>query len=108
MNHNTPLPLRHLAGEGSRPRVLTLPQLREHGVTAAEAAERPWQQILPGVFLLHAGPATSEERLHALLLYAGRRGGEATVANPAFTSRATAAQSGPVSSTMATHPLCPT
>ncbi|MFG2297132.1 hypothetical protein [Streptomyces sp. NPDC048603] len=79
MNHNTPLPLRHLAGPGSRPRVLTLPQLREHGVTAAEAAERPWQQILPGVFLLHSGPATSEERLHAVLLYAGRRGGEAMI-----------------------------
>ncbi|MEV7617300.1 hypothetical protein [Streptomyces sp. NPDC089799] len=79
MNHNTPLPLRHLAGAGSRPRVLTLPQLREHGVTAAEAAERPWQQILPGVFLLHSGPATSEERLHAVLLYAGRRGGEAMI-----------------------------
>ncbi|MFJ3924015.1 hypothetical protein [Streptomyces sp. NPDC090022] len=79
MNHNTPLPLRHLTGAGARPRVLTLAQLREHGVTAADAAERPWQQILPGVFLLHAGPATSEERLHAALLYAGRRGGEAMI-----------------------------
>ncbi|MFF5444636.1 hypothetical protein [Streptomyces sp. NPDC012888] len=80
MNHNTPLPLRHLAGTGSRPRVMTLAQLREHGVTAADAAERPWQQILPGVFLLHSGPATSEERLHAVLLYAGgRRGGEAMI-----------------------------
>ncbi|MER5932339.1 hypothetical protein [Streptomyces sp. NPDC002054] len=79
MNHNTPLPLRHLAGTGGRPRVLSLAQLREHGVTPADAAERPWQQILPGVFLLHAGPATSEERLHAVLLYAGRRGGEAMI-----------------------------
>ncbi|MFG2751408.1 hypothetical protein [Streptomyces xanthophaeus] len=77
MNHNAPLPLTHLTG--SRPRVLTLAQLREHGVTASDAAERPWQQILPGVFLLHSGPATSEERLHAALLYAGRRGGEAMI-----------------------------
>ncbi|GHI89670.1 hypothetical protein ACWGF3_05715 [Streptomyces xanthophaeus] len=77
MNHNAPLPLAHLTG--SRPRVLTLAQLREHGVTASDAAERPWQQILPGVFLLHSGPATSEERLHAALLYAGRRGGEAMI-----------------------------
>ncbi|MCB5179139.1 hypothetical protein [Streptomyces antimicrobicus] len=78
MNHNTPLPLRHLA-DRTRPRVMTLAQLREHGVSAAEAAERPWQQILPGVFLLHSGPATSEERLHAVLLYAGRRGGEVMI-----------------------------
>ncbi|MGW6982299.1 hypothetical protein ACWGE1_23145 [Streptomyces sp. NPDC054932] len=77
MNHNAPLPLAHLSG--SRPRVLTLAQLREHGVTASDAAGRPWQQILPGVFLLHSGPATSEERLHAALLYAGRRGGEAMI-----------------------------
>ncbi|MET9607960.1 hypothetical protein ABZZ17_23305 [Streptomyces sp. NPDC006512] len=73
MNQNAPLPLAHLTA--SRPRVLTLAQLREHGVSASEAAGRPWQQLLPGVFLLHSGPATSEERLHAALLYAGRRGG---------------------------------
>jgi hypothetical protein len=77
MNHNAPLPLAHLTA--SRPRVLTLAQLREHGVTASDAAGRPWQQVLPGVFLLHSGPATSEERLHAALLYAGRRGGEVMV-----------------------------
>ncbi|GHB40176.1 hypothetical protein GCM10010347_07170 [Streptomyces cirratus] len=71
MNHNAPLPLTHLTG--SRPRVLTLAQLREHGVSAADAAGRAWQQILPGVFLLHPGAPTSEERLHAALLYAGRR-----------------------------------
>ncbi|WP_073948219.1 serine/threonine-protein kinase [Streptomyces kebangsaanensis] len=78
MNHNTPLsprPLHHLA-EAHR-RVLTAAQLREHGVSAAESAERcrrggPWQQILPGVFLLHPGPPTSEERLHAVLMYAAR------------------------------------
>ncbi|MEU8432273.1 hypothetical protein AB0F18_05085 [Streptomyces sp. NPDC029216] len=72
MNQNAPLPLAHLTA--SRPRVLTLAQLREHGVSATEAAGRPWQQVLPGVFLLHSGPATSEERLHAALLYAGKRG----------------------------------
>ncbi|MET7699330.1 hypothetical protein [Streptomyces sp. NPDC005485] len=78
MNHNTPLsprPLRHLSDVQRR--VLTTGQLREHGVTAAETNEqcRPggaWQQLLPGVFLLHPGPPTSEERLHAVLLYAAR------------------------------------
>ncbi|WP_445524563.1 hypothetical protein [Streptomyces cyslabdanicus] len=78
MNHETPLsprPLHHLA-EAPR-RVLTAAQLREHGVSAAEAAVRcraggPWRQLLPGVFLLHPGPPTSEERLHAVLLYAAR------------------------------------
>lgn len=78
MNHETPLsprPLHHLA-EAPR-RVLTTAQLREHGVPAAVTAVRcraggPWQQLLPGVFLLHPGPPTSEERLHAVLLYAAR------------------------------------
>ncbi|MFF0216181.1 hypothetical protein [Streptomyces vinaceus] len=77
MNHNAPLPLAHLTG--SSPRVMSLTQLREHGVSASEAAERPWQEILPGIFLLHPGAATSEERLHAALLYASRRGGEAMI-----------------------------
>lgn len=78
MNPNTPLsprPLSHLA-EG-RPGLLTLRQLRDHGVSPADAAGRctpggPWRQILPGVFLLHPGPPTSEERLHAALMYAER------------------------------------
>jgi len=78
MNHNTPLsprPLRHLSDVQRR--VLTTAQLRAHGVTTADANEQcrpdgPWQQILPGVFLLHPGPPTSEERLHAVLLYAAR------------------------------------
>lgn len=78
MNHNTPLsprPLRHLSH--TQRRVLTAAQLRTHGVTAADTTEQcrpggPWQQILPGVFLLHPGPPTSEERLHAVLLFAGR------------------------------------
>ncbi|GAA3498104.1 hypothetical protein GCM10019016_052070 [Streptomyces prasinosporus] len=79
MNHNTPLsprPLHHLADGGRR--VLTTAQLRTHGVSAARATEQcrpggPWRQLLPGVVLLHPGPPTSEERLHAVLLYATRQ-----------------------------------
>ncbi|GGL69818.1 hypothetical protein GCM10010129_11630 [Streptomyces fumigatiscleroticus] len=78
MNHDTPLsprPLRHLS-DGRHP-VMTTAQLRTHGVTAAETGEQcrpggPWQQLLPGVVLLHPGPPTSDERLHAVLLYAAR------------------------------------
>ncbi|MFH8288565.1 hypothetical protein [Streptomyces sp. NPDC018059] len=78
MNHDTPLsplPLQHLAD--IRPRVLSTAQLREHGVSATDAGTHcrpggPWQQLLPGVCLLHPGPPTSEERLHGALLYAGR------------------------------------
>ncbi|WP_329387623.1 hypothetical protein [Streptomyces sp. NBC_01716] len=71
-----PRPLSHLAG--AQRRVLSAAQLREHGVSAAHAAARcgpggPWQQLLPGVFLLHQGPPTSEERLRGALLYAERR-----------------------------------
>ncbi|MFD3525617.1 hypothetical protein [Streptomyces sp. NPDC058653] len=71
-----PRPLSHLGG--ARRRVLSAAQLREHGVSAARAAARcgpggPWQQLLPGVFLLHQGPPTSEERLRGALLYAERR-----------------------------------
>ncbi|MFH9420918.1 hypothetical protein [Streptomyces sp. NPDC017529] len=75
----TPLSPRTLhSRNGAGPRVLTSRQLREHGIGAAEAAERcrpggPWQQVLPGVHLLHPGPPTSEERLHAVLLYAASR-----------------------------------
>ncbi|GAA2477977.1 hypothetical protein [Streptomyces gobitricini] len=76
---NTPLsprPLSHLAAD--RRRVLSAAQLRAHGVSAAEAGaqSRPggaWQQVLPGVYLLHPGPPTSEERLRAALLYADRQ-----------------------------------
>lgn len=72
----SPRPLSHLVG--TQRRVLTAAQLREHGVSTAYAVARcapggPWQQLLPGVFLLHQGPPTSEERLHGALLYAGRR-----------------------------------
>ncbi|MCK7626790.1 endonuclease domain-containing protein [Streptomyces sp. RS10V-4] len=80
MNHDTPLsplPLHHLA-DGSCP-VLTTQELRAHGVPPAEVADRcrpggPWQQLLPGVHLLHQGPPTSQERLHAALRYARHRG----------------------------------
>ncbi|MFJ6566134.1 hypothetical protein ACIQNU_01825 [Streptomyces sp. NPDC091292] len=98
MNHDTPLsprPLRHLSDV--RLRVLSSAQLRAHGVSAAEtnAQCRPggaWQQLLPGVFLLHSGPPTSEERLHAVLLYAGRppgRSGHGTRARPAVPAQPT-------------------
>ncbi|MER7191738.1 hypothetical protein [Streptomyces flaveolus] len=78
MTHNTPLsprPLHHLAV--GRRRLMTAAQLRAHGVSAAEATEQcrpggPWQQLLPNVVLLHPGPPTSDERLHAVLLYAAR------------------------------------
>ncbi|MGW3727760.1 hypothetical protein [Streptomyces sp. F001] len=88
MNHNTPLsprPLRHLS-EVHR-RVMTAAQLRSHGVPAAEMNEQcrsggPWQQILPGVFLLHPGPPTSEERLHAVLMYAARESSPGVPSQP--------------------------
>ncbi|MFF5492296.1 hypothetical protein [Streptomyces aquilus] len=81
MNHNTPVPplsprpVRHLS-EVHR-RVMTTAQLRTHGVAPADVNEQcrpggPWQQILPGVILLHPGPPTSEERLHAVLMYAAK------------------------------------
>ncbi|MEU5438006.1 hypothetical protein AB0G73_32190 [Streptomyces sp. NPDC020719] len=87
MNHNTPTfggetpsplsprPLSHLTDVQRR--VLSSTQLRAHGVSASRAAAQcrpggPWQQLLPGVYVLHPGPPTSDERLHAALLYAGR------------------------------------
>ncbi|WP_137989297.1 hypothetical protein [Streptomyces vilmorinianum] len=83
MNHNTPitprtLPLSPLVGD--RQRVASVAQLRDQGLSGSEIAAhcRPgggWQQILPGVFLLHPGQPTSEDRLQAALLYARRSGG---------------------------------
>ncbi|MEU9758743.1 hypothetical protein [Streptomyces sp. NPDC047985] len=57
--------------------MLSAVQLRAYGVSAAEAATRcgaggPWQQPLPGVYVLHPGPPSVEERLRSALLYAGR------------------------------------
>ncbi|MFE2095815.1 MULTISPECIES: hypothetical protein [unclassified Streptomyces] len=88
MTHNTPLPprpLRHLS-EAHR-RVLTVGQLRSHGISTAELTEQcrpgsPWQQLLPGVVLLHPGPPTSEERLHGALLYAAREPAPGVPAQP--------------------------
>ncbi|MFE6283448.1 hypothetical protein [Streptomyces sp. NPDC057877] len=78
MTHNTPLsprPLHDLADV--RHRVVTTAQLRARGLSTADLNTKcrpggPWQQLLPGVHLLHPGPPTSEERLHAVLLYAAR------------------------------------
>ncbi|GAA2768985.1 hypothetical protein [Streptomyces indiaensis] len=89
MTHNTPLsprPLHELSG-GGRPRVMTTAQLRSHGVSTAETNEQcraggPWQLILPGVVLLHPGPPTSEERLHAVLMYAARERGTGVPTQP--------------------------
>ncbi|MFC5720255.1 hypothetical protein ACFP1Z_08780 [Streptomyces gamaensis] len=108
MNPETPLsprPLHHLSDV--RHRVLTSRQLREHGVTSALLAERcrpggPWQQLLPGVYLLRTGPATSEERLHAALLYTVPRTagpGPATA-----TDAARRAAAGPYGEAMVTGP----
>jgi hypothetical protein len=81
-NNSTPLSPRSLCdipsgGGTTRSRLLSAAQLREQGVSAAKAAGHsrpggPWQQLLPGVYLLHQGQPTSEDRLRAVLLYAGR------------------------------------
>jgi hypothetical protein len=66
MTHNTPLsprPQHHLAVEADA-------RCRPGG---------PWQQLLPGVVLLRPGPPTSEERLHAVLLYTARERTEGVV-----------------------------
>ncbi|MFC9431158.1 hypothetical protein [Streptomyces sp. NPDC056987] len=111
MNNNTPVsprpfppsPLPLLSAD-VRSRVLSSAQLREYGVPAGRAAARcraggPWQQLLPGVFLLHAGPPTAEERLHAVLLYAGRptaaAAGEVPVQPGPSATQATAPATGP-------------
>ncbi|GAA2389478.1 hypothetical protein GCM10010420_11430 [Streptomyces glaucosporus] len=76
--NNTPLsPRPALRTPHTERRVVTARTLREQGVSAATAGERcrpggPWQMPLPGVYLLHPGPPTSEERLQAVLLYASR------------------------------------
>ncbi|NUK79636.1 hypothetical protein HRW23_19985 [Streptomyces lunaelactis] len=78
MKHNTPLsplPLSHLSDVQRR--VLSVAQLRAHGVSAARTSTQcrpggPWQLLLPGVYVLHPGPPTSDELLHGTLLYAGR------------------------------------
>ncbi|MEV5728900.1 hypothetical protein ACFV83_10280 [Streptomyces pharetrae] len=106
MTHNTPLsprPLHHISG-GSR-RVLTAAQLRAHGVAPAELATQcrpggPWQQLLPGVYVLHPGPPTGEERLHAVLAYAARE-----TATPAVPSQPGAEDTG--GGPQPPRPACP-
>ncbi len=82
MNHDTPFPSapRPLsAPTGLTQRLASTAQLRAMGVPAAEVAGRAaggdWQQVLPGVFLLHPGAPTGDDRLRAALLYARRDGG---------------------------------
>ncbi|MFE7747832.1 hypothetical protein [Streptomyces sp. NPDC057428] len=75
-----------------RDRVLSAAQLRARGVTAAQTAAQclpggPWQQLLPGVYLLHSGTPTDEDRVHGALLYGGRQ--------PAAVRRTVPAQTGP-------------
>ncbi|MCX5111942.1 hypothetical protein OOK13_26020 [Streptomyces sp. NBC_00378] len=78
MTQNTPLSPCHPRTPGDvRPCVLSAAQLRARGVSASVAAARcgdggPWQQPLPGVYVLHPEPPTGEERLVSALLYAGR------------------------------------
>ncbi|WP_326765629.1 hypothetical protein OG978_14500 [Streptomyces sp. NBC_01591] len=92
MTQNTPpSPCHPRIADDLRQRVLSAAQLREQGVSAAQAAAHcgaggPWQQPLPGVYVLHPEPPTGEERLRAALLYAGRP--------PASGRRSVPAQSG--------------
>ncbi|MDV9187325.1 hypothetical protein R6L23_03675 [Streptomyces sp. SR27] len=82
MNHNTPItprPLPLTSRTGGTQRLASADQLRLQGVPAGEVAARcrpggGWQQLLPGVLLLQPGAPTSEDRLHAALLYARRTG----------------------------------
>ncbi|WP_033201076.1 hypothetical protein [Streptomyces wedmorensis] len=86
MNHNTPItprPLPLSPHTGRAQRLASADQLRAQGMPAAEVAARcrpgGWQQLLPGVFLLHPGQPTSEDRLKAALLYARRTGAVPTL-----------------------------
>ncbi|MER7723341.1 hypothetical protein [Streptomyces sp. NPDC096323] len=89
MNPNTPLsPCDLRITSDVRQCVLTTVQLKDRGVSPAQAAEQcrtggPWQQPLPGVFVLHPGPLSDRERLRSALLYAGRRPASARRAVPA-------------------------
>ncbi|WP_130798452.1 hypothetical protein [Streptomyces otsuchiensis] len=103
MNHEAPLSSRSLR-QLSDPwhRVMTLRELRAHGVPAEEAEERcapggPWQQPAPGVFLLHTGRPSGEELLLSAVRYAESCGrdtaspaGAAPGAAPAVSACATA------------------
>ncbi|NED11011.1 hypothetical protein G3I33_05815, partial [Streptomyces sp. SID9124] len=95
MTQNTPLPPCHSATARTTQRVLSAAQLKAMGVPAGRAVEQcgsggPWQQPLPGVFVLHPGPLSGPERLRSALLYAGRppvsgrRAAPSRVADPAY------------------------
>ncbi|WP_405897746.1 hypothetical protein OG242_09620 [Streptomyces sp. NBC_00727] len=95
MTQNTPLPPCHSVTARARQRVLSAAQLKAMGVPAARAVEQcgaggPWQQPLPGVFVLHPGPLSGPERLRSALLYAGRppvsgrRAASSRAADPAY------------------------
>ncbi|MFE2231375.1 hypothetical protein ACFXA4_02105 [Streptomyces sp. NPDC059442] len=80
MNHNPPASPRPLPLPAvDARRVLSTAQLRSLGVSGTEVGAycRPgggWQQLLPGIFLLHPGRPTGEDRLEGALLYARRSG----------------------------------
>ncbi|WP_344259349.1 hypothetical protein [Streptomyces sodiiphilus] len=83
MDSDAPLSARQLPRrtDDAHPCVMSLRELRRHGVSPATASARcrpggPWQMPLPGVFLLHQGPPTGSELLQAVLRYAeGRQDG---------------------------------
>ncbi|MFE6931497.1 hypothetical protein ACFVDT_05620 [Streptomyces sp. NPDC057699] len=90
MTQNTPLSPRPVHEVAHR--VRSSAQLRAQGVSAAQTAAQclpggPWQQLLPGVYLLHPGEPTNDDRVRGALLYAGRP--------PAGARRTVPAQSGP-------------
>ncbi|MFH9614936.1 hypothetical protein [Streptomyces pratensis] len=75
MTQNTPVSPRPVHGVSHR--VQSAAQLRANGVSAAQTATHclpggPWQQLLPGVYLLHPAPPTNDDRVRGALLYAGR------------------------------------
>ncbi|SFB97439.1 hypothetical protein [Streptomyces aidingensis] len=77
-----PVPLRLL--DNARHRVLTVRELRRHGIAPAETSARcrpggPWQMPMPGVCLLHSGRPSGEELLQAALRWTGGREGETMV-----------------------------
>ncbi|MDF6062511.1 hypothetical protein H8R03_11135 [Streptomyces sp. JH010] len=90
MTQNAPLPPH--PGHEAAHRVQSAAQLRARGVTAAHTAAQclpggPWQQLLPGVYLLHRESPTNDDRVRGALLYAGRP--------PAGARRTVSAQHGP-------------
>ncbi|WP_328900183.1 hypothetical protein OHR86_09645 [Streptomyces sp. NBC_00441] len=89
MTQNTPLQSGRSAPLHGRQRVVSAAQLKAMGVPVGRAAERcrdggPWQQPLPGVFVLHPGPLSGRERLRSALLYAGRPPAPGRTAAPVY------------------------